>query len=56
MGALVRDEPLNVWSRIQLVVWDGPEEVQLWQLGQLFIDCLEYRRDYLMHNLATTEL
>jgi predicted nucleotidyltransferase len=34
MGALVRDEPLNVWSRIQLVVWDVPEEVQLWHLGQ----------------------
>jgi len=34
MGALVRDEPLNVWSRIQLVIWDVPEDVQLWHLGQ----------------------
>ena len=34
IGALVRDAPLNVWSRIQLVIWDVPEGVQLWQLGQ----------------------
>ena len=33
-SALVRDEPLNVWSRIQLVIWDVPEDVQLWHLGQ----------------------
>jgi hypothetical protein len=34
IGALVRDEPLDVWSRIQLVIWDVPEEIQLWHLGQ----------------------
>ena len=33
IGALVREEPLNVWSRIQLVMWDVPEAVKLWQLG-----------------------
>lgn len=34
IGSLVRAEPLNVWSRIQLVMWDVPEGVKLWQLGQ----------------------
>lgn len=34
IGALVRDEPLNVWSRIQLVMWDVPEGMKLWQVGQ----------------------
>ncbi|NES17869.1 MAG: hypothetical protein F6K41_02855, partial [Symploca sp. SIO3E6] len=35
IGDLVHPEsPWNFWSEISLVVWDVPEKVSLWQLGQ----------------------
>ncbi|WP_031292189.1 Uma2 family endonuclease [Leptolyngbya sp. Heron Island J] len=34
IGALVEDRPLNRWSQIHLVIWDVPEDFNLWQFWQ----------------------
>ncbi|NJN21462.1 MAG: Uma2 family endonuclease [Leptolyngbya sp. RL_3_1] len=34
VGALIDDVPLNTWSRIQLVLWNVPEQFQKWQVVQ----------------------
>lgn len=34
IGSLVEDTPLNRWSQIHLVVWDVPDDFNVWQFRQ----------------------
>jgi hypothetical protein len=53
IGDLVRDRPLNVWSRITLVALDRPEQSDTWKAGSTLytrfgdepgVDLLEHKR------------
>lgn len=38
IGSLLNDQPLNTWSKIQLILWDVPEGFRKWQVWQTLPD------------------